>query len=169
MASILYKWFFAVTACVFFTGSSLHPIYVSVTEMELNPKEKTLEVSCKIFTDDFEKVLRAGNKRHVDLIHPGAEKTAMDKLVNDYVQAHLKVTADGKLLNLKYLGYEVIDEGVFSYYECPGIDRLKSIAIFDNLLYEYNDQQMGLVHVTVNGIRKSTKLNNPESRALINF
>ena len=37
---------------------NLHPIFVSVTEIEHNAKDKTLEISCKIFTDDFEKTLR---------------------------------------------------------------------------------------------------------------
>jgi hypothetical protein len=85
------------------------------------------------------------------------------------VQAHLKITADGKLLNLKYLGYEVIEEGVFSYYESPGIEDIKNVSLFNNLLYEYNSQQMGLVHITVNGSRKSTKLNNPVDRAVVVF
>jgi hypothetical protein len=168
MVSILYKWFFVLAGVVFLTGARPHPIYVSVTEMELNRKEKTLEISCKLFTDDFEKALRSSYKTPVDLINP-ASRAAMDKLVNAYVQAHLKITADGKLLNLKYLGYEVIEEGVFSYYESAGIDNIKNVSLFNNLLYEYNSQQMGLVHITVNGSRKSTKLNNPVDRAVVVF
>lgn len=169
MAGILYKWFFSITTCLFLTGAAMHPIYVSVTEMELNSAQKTLELSCKLFTDDFEKVLRAQNKTAVDLINPGGRKAAMDKLVNDYVQAHLKISADGRPLNLKYLGYEIIEEGVNSYFEVSNVDGLKNISVFNNLLYEYSDQQMGLIHVTVNGNRKSTKLNYPETRASLSF
>ena len=169
MVRVLYKWFLAVCAFLFLSGSTVHPIFVSVTEMELNSKQKTLELSCKLFTDDFEKTLRTTYKTHVDLINPGAYKAAMDKLVNDYVQAHLKITADGKLLTLKYIGYEVVEEAVVSYYESPGISSLKTVNIFNNLLYEYNPQQMGLMHVTVNGSRKSTKLVNPDERAVISF
>ena len=93
----------------------------------------------------------------------------MDKLVNDYVQQHLKLTVDGKAINMKYLGYEIIEEGVYSYYEAAGISQVKNIAIFNNILYEHTKEQMGLMHITVGGNRKSTKLNNPESKASLQF
>lgn len=168
MASILYKWFFTATTCLFLTGNALHPIYVSVTEMELNNKEKTLELSCKLFTDDFEKALRTAYNAHVDLVNP-KDRGAMDKLVNDYVQNHLKISADGRPVNLKYLGYELIEEGIYSYFEATNIEKLTDVTIFNNLLYEYSKEQMGLVHITVNGSRKSTRLNYPSENARIHF
>lgn len=168
MVSILYKWFF--TLFVFFCCTSYmsHPIYVSVTEIEHNVKEKVVEVSCKLFTDDFEKALRTIYKTPVDLIHP-KDKPAMDKLVNDYVNRHLKITADGRLLKLKYLGYELIEEAVYSYYEVTGIEKISSLSIVNNLLYDFQPEQMGLMHITVSGNRKSTKLNFPEEKAVVQF
>jgi hypothetical protein len=168
MAGILYKWFLGLAVCLFFSGAVMHPIYVSVAEIEYNAKGKTLEVSCKLFTDDFEKALRSAYKTNVDLINPH-NRAAMDKLINDYVQKHFTVTLDGRLVTLKYLGYEQIEEGVYSYYEATGIKEPKNIQIFNTLLYANQEQQMGLMHVTVNDSRKSTKLNNPDSRATLNF
>ena len=85
-----------------------HPIFMSVTEIEQNVKEKSLEISCKIFTDDFEKTLRATYKTKIDLLNE-KQKAAMDKYVNDYIQKHLKLNIDGKAFVLKYVGYERID------------------------------------------------------------
>ena len=168
MSRILHKWLIVVFICTCFSSWVLHPIYVSVTEIEHNATDKTLEVSCKIFTDDFEKVLRTTFKTHVDLINP-TNRAAMDKLVNDYVQQHLKLNVDGNAINMKYLGYEIIEEGVYSYYEAAGITQVKNISIFNNILYEHTPEQMGLMHITVGGNRKSTKLNNPESKASLQF
>lgn len=168
MGSILYKWFLAGFICLVFTGAGRHPIFVSVVEIEHNAKENSLEVSCKLFTDDFEKTLRLDYKTHVDLLNPG-NRAAMDKLVADYVQKHMQITADGKRVQLKYLGYEQIEEGIYSYYEAANVPAPKKIQIFNNLLYSYHEQQMGLMHVTVNGTRKSTKLNNPESNVSVQF
>lgn len=168
MAGILYKWFFGLSVCLFFSGAAMHPIYVSVAEIDYNSKAKSLEVSCKLFTDDFEKTLRSVYKTNVDLINP-TNRPAMDKLVNDYVQKHFTVTLDGKLVTLKYLGYEEIEEGIYSYYEAAGISQPKNFQIFNDLLYANHDQQMGLMHVTVNGSRKSTRLNNPDTRATVSF
>jgi hypothetical protein len=61
--------YFIYTCILFFSQSFLstpkstkHPIFVTVTEIEQNIKEKSVEISCKIFTDDFEKALRAAYK-----------------------------------------------------------------------------------------------------------
>ena len=167
MASILYKWFF-VAFLTFLPGKSLHPLYVSVTEIEHNATEKTLEVSCKIFTDDFEKTLRKAYNAHVDLLNP-KEKDAMNKLVNDYVQKHLSINVDGKNATMRFLGYEQIEEGIYSYYQVDNVKTVKKITVTNNILYEYKTEQMGLVHVTVNGSRKSSKLNNPDEKVSFEF
>ncbi len=168
MASILYKWFFTTGLCLIFSNVSMHPIYVSVVEIEHNVKGKTLEVSCKLFTDDLEKVLRSTYKVPVDLINP-KDRPGMDKLINDYVQKHFRIIADNRVLNLKYIGYEQDEEGILSYYEAENVPQVKNMRIFNNLLYEYKPEQMGLVHVTVNGTRKSTKMVNPADQAELQF
>ncbi len=168
MASILYKWFLVASLGLFANTSSLHPLYVSVTEIEHNAKEKTLEISCKIFTDDFEKTLRNAYQVRVDLLDP-AKKEAMNKLVNDYVQKHLTINLEGKNAIMHFIGCEQIEEGIYCYYQIEKVNSVKSISVTNNILYEYKKEQMGLIHVTVNGIRKSSKLNNPEEKVSFAF
>lgn len=145
-----------------------HPIFLSVTEIEHNAKDKTLEISCKVFTDDFEKTLRQVYKTTVDLINP-KDKAAMNKLVSDYVQKHLSLTVDGKKVALQFIGYEQQEEGILSYYQVNSIASVKKIDIINNILYEYKKEQIGIMHVTVDGNRKSTRLNNPEDKASFEF
>ena len=154
--------------CLFFTGAATHPIYVSVAEVEYNGKSKSLEVTCKLFTDDFERALRLDYKTEVDLINP-KDRNAMDRLVMDYVLKHFTIYLDDKPVAIKYLGYELIDEAIYSYYEAEKVTEPKTVGFFNTLLYSYHEQQLGLMHVTVNGTRKSTKLNNPESKAVLSF
>jgi hypothetical protein len=145
-----------------------HPIYVSVTEIEHNAKDKTLEISCKIFTDDFEKTLRQQYNTHVDLLNP-KEKAAMEKMVSEYVVKHLIVKADGKPAALQYLGYEQQEEGIMSYYQVNNISSVKKIEVTDNILFEYKKEQISIIHVIVNGNRKSTRLVNPDDKASFEF
>lgn len=145
-----------------------HPLYVSVTEIEHNAKEKTLEISCKIFTDDLEKTLRQTYKGTVDLLQP-KDKAAMDKLVSAYVKKHLSMVVDGKPVVMEYVGYEQQEEGIESYYQVNNMTTVKKIDVTDNILYEYKKEQISLLHVTVNGNRKSFKLNNPEEKTSFQF
>jgi hypothetical protein len=154
----------------FTTNASIdyHPLFVSVTEIEHNAKDKTLEISCKIFTDDFEKALRTAHKTKIDLLDV-KQKIAMDKFVDAYIQKHLKINIDGKLLALKYIGYEKIEEGIYSYFEAENITNIKKINITNDLLYEYKKEQMGLIHVSTGGKRQSLKLSNPDKNAVLLF
>lgn len=170
MAAILYKWLFVFT--LLFPGldmkENFHPVYLSVTEIEHNAKEKTLEISCKIYTDDFEKTLRMHYPNKIDLMNDAA-KPQMGPIVNEYIQKHFSVKADGKAVALQFLGYEKQEEGIVSFFQANNIAAVKKIEVFDNLLYEYKEQQIGIVHVTVNGNRKSTKLNNPDASVVFEF
>lgn len=166
MASILYKWLFVF----FLTGFSnnTHPIFVSVTQIEHNATDKTLEISCKIFTDDFEQTLRQQNKIKVDLLDP-AYKGAMNILVNNYIQKHLQLTVDEKKVTMKFLGFEQQEEGIISYLQVNDISAVKKLTVTDNILYESKPQQMQIIHVTVKGERKSSRLNNPEEITSFEF
>ena len=89
MAASVYKWLFIPLLVVFISAyttpggagkAAAHPFHVSVTEIEHNAADKTLEISCKIFTDDFETILAKNYNTKVDLINP-PNKPAMDSLV----------------------------------------------------------------------------------------
>jgi hypothetical protein len=172
MASILYKWFLlAILLPANLAGShhnSLHPYFLSVVEIEHNAKDKTLEVSCKMFTDDLEKTLEQNYKTGVDLLHP-KDKPATDKLVSDYIQKHLVISIDGKTVTMNFLGYEKDDEAILSYWQVNNINAIKKVAVTDNLLYDYKKEQMGIVHVIVNGNRKSSRLTNPDDKVSVEF
>lgn len=175
MVSILFKWSLLISMVNLPSFSNMplpkagnHPIFMSVTEIEHNAKDKTLEISCKVFTDDFEKTLRQVYKTSVDLINP-KDKAAMNKLVSDYVQKHLTISVDGKKTTLQFIGYEQQEEGILSYYQVNNINAVNKIDITNNILYEYKKEQIDIIHVTVAGNRKSTRLNNPDDKASFDF
>lgn len=167
MASILFKWLL-MGVLTFNPSTTYHPIYVSVTEIEHNAKDKTLEISCKIFTDDFEKTLRSTYKTYVDLLKP-KDKNAMNKLVADYVQKHLLIKVDGKAATLQFLDYEQDEEGIVSYYQVNNIAAVKKLDITNNILFEYKKEQISIIHSSVNGNKKSTKLINPDDKVIFEF
>jgi hypothetical protein len=167
MGAVLYKWFFS--GLLFLTvGTGSHPIYVSVTEIEHNATDKTLEISCKVFTDDFEKTLRQNYKTNIELIAP-KDKAAMQRLVNDYLQKHFQIQVDGKTVALQFLDYEKQDEGIISYFQANNISSVKKMTVTDNILYDYKKEQVSVLHITVGGNRKSSKVNNPEDKVSVEF
>jgi len=145
-----------------------HPFHVSVVEINHNAADQTLEISCKIFTDDFEKTLARNYKTKVDLINP-PDKNAMDSLVKKYIFSHFSLRANGKPVSFHYLGFENDHEAAYGYIEVPGVASVKNISISSNIMYDMFDDQMNIFHVIVAGKRKSTKLNYPDKETTLEF
>ena len=145
-----------------------HPLHVTVTEINHNATDKTLEISCRIFTDDFEKVLAQNYKTKVDLVNP-PDRAAMENLVKDFVQRHVLLKGDNKNLQMSYLGYERDNDAIYSYLEVQNIPAIKKLDLTNTLLQELFTDQINLVHITVNGKRKSAKLDYPEKDVSFTF
>ncbi len=145
-------------------GGGPHPLYISVTEISHNPKEKILEISCKIFTNDFEAVLEKMTKSRVDLSSV-KDKAATDKLIEEYIGRHLRLKVDGKVGILHFIGSEKESDGTWSYFQINEVPSVKKIDVSNDLLYDGFNQQINIMHVTVGGDRKSTRLDYPEANA----
>ena len=170
MVSTLYKWLFILVSAVVLTSAKPgdHPFHVSVVEINHNAADKNLEISCKIFTDDFEKVLAQNYKTKTDLINP-PNKAAMDSLVKKYVISHLSVSINGKPVTLSYLGYENDKEAAYSYLEVNNTASVSKIDISNNLMYDLFDDQVNIMHVIVGGNRKSNKLSYPDKSVSFSY
>ena len=166
MAAILYKWLLVFG--FFSLLNTHHPIFVSVTEIAHNTKENTLEISCKIFTDDLETTLRKKYKTKVDLLD-ASFKNVMGPMINDYIQKHLSITSNSTKSILQFVGFEQQEEGIITYFEVKNVTKVDKLEIVNNILYETKPQQMGIIHVTAKGIRKSSRLNNPDAKAEFTF
>lgn len=148
--------------------SGFHPFYVSVTEINQNTAAKSLEISCKFFADDFEETLEKAYKTHLD-ISTGKDKAAFDQFIPDYINRHLLLLVDGKPAKLNYVGYEKEKESAYCYFEVPNVSSAKQLDATNSLLYDFKNEQINIMHVTVNGKRQSTKLDYPASKASFRF
>jgi len=171
MATFFYKWFLLLALPFARLGDPspiVHPLHVSTVEIEHNAAEKTLEISCRIFTDDFETVLAKLYKTKTDFSNT-ALKATMDDLVKKYISTHLQVKTDGNVQSLHVLGWEKESEAIYVYVSAPSVTTVKKAEITDTILHDIFDDQMNIVHVIVGGSRKSTKLNYPDKVAAFSW
>lgn len=173
MKSMIYKsilviflniYLFIIPAPVY----AAHPFYVSVTEMSLNTKTKSLEISCKMFAEDIEEVLKQNYNTPVDL---GNDKMQAqnNKLINNYIQNHFSINIDTKATALEFVGFEKENESVYCYFEVRNVSGLQKITVNNTILQDYKKEQINIMHVIVNGNRKSTKLDYPSNQASFSF
>jgi hypothetical protein len=135
--------FFSVLFVFFsFTGSK-HPYHVGSVEINYNQKSKTFEITGRFFLDDLENGL---NTKYGKSLHFNDPK----------FKAQLNES-----LNVNYVGYEEDHESVNIYLESEKTEVPKKVEAAVSFLYSLFDDQINIVHIIVNGERKSEKLTYP--------
>lgn len=136
----------------------LHPIHVTVTEIEYDEKSKSLEIMMRVFIDDFETTLREKlNQPDLDILEPKNGQTT-DQLIENYLKDHFSVTIDKKLQKSQYLGHEQDSDAFVFYIEVTNVKKWKTIRVFNDILTDMHEDQSNLVHVTVKDEVKSLRL-----------
>jgi hypothetical protein len=148
--------------------STWHPFHIAVTEVNHNISEKSLEISCKFFADDFEQTIERSYKTSLD-ITAGKDKALFDKYIPDYVNRHLMISIDGKPVILNYMGYQKEKESAYCFFSVINIVSIKNLDIANSLLHDFANDQINIVHVIKNGKRQSTTLNYQVTKASFRF
>lgn len=142
----------------------VHKYYVSLTEVNIDSKKHTLDVSAKLFMDDLEAGLLKSFNKKVDLSTSVNNKEVQVLLMN-YLDANFKINVGGKLQKLKFVGYEVESDAVWCYSEVSNFKGKGAVSIYNTLLYESFLEQANLMNVNWDGVSKSVRLINPEKLA----
>lgn len=152
MISLIYSLFFF-----------LHPIHISVSEINYSEKDKALQITSRIFIDDLELSIRAERKEdELDILQPKNGLTT-EKMVSDYVLKHMAVKLDGKIQKLTFLGMELEEPALICYIEIENVKKFKTIEVRNDIIMETHEDQSSIIHVTYKGPVKSMRLqrNNP--------
>lgn len=136
----------------------LHPVHVSVTEVNYSEKDKALQIISRIFIDDLElSIQKALHQESLDILNPGGGMTT-DQLVSDYLKKHFTIKIDGKPAKLHYLTHETEDAAIICYLEIENVKKLKTLEVTNDVIQETHTDQSNLIHITYKGPVKSYRL-----------
>lgn len=146
----------------------VHPLHVSVTEIEFDEKDKALEIIMRIFIDDLEEAIRIHQQdKTLNILEP-RQKTS-DQLVNEYLAKHFRIFLDGKQQKTIYLGHELEGDAIICYIEVANVRKWKVIEIINDIIFEVYDDQSNIINVTVRDDVKSLRLTTHSSSGKIAF
>lgn len=157
-----------VLSVLFLIKIIVHPFYISLTEIRYNPKEKSLEISQKIFRDDLENALTGQYKSKINFLTPG-NKAELEKKVKKYILDNNDIYINGEKLILNYLGYELEDEAIWFYLEALEIPVPKTADIRNSILHKNFDTQQNVVNFYLSKNPKSLILLKGKDKGLIRF
>jgi hypothetical protein len=138
--------------------SILHPVHISVTEINYSEKDKALQIVSRLFIDDLELSIRAKRKdTNLDLMDPKSPLTTK-QLVMEYLMEHLRVKLDGKVAKMNFLAAEKEDLSLICYIEIANVKKIKTMEVFNDAIMATHEDQSNLVHVTFKSPVKSARL-----------
>lgn len=138
-----------------------HPYHVGSVEVNYHQNSKSYQVTARFFVDDLE---NAVNKRYGTSLHFGDNnfKLLLNEYLSKYSSENFKLKSDNQTVNVQYLGYEEDRESVEIYLESAKVKSPKKVEAAVSFLYNFYDDQSNIVHLIVNGERKSQKLTYPQ-------
>ena len=136
----------------------LHPIHVSVTEIEFDQTDSALEIMMRVFIDDLELSLKNSlNQPEFDILNP-PKGVKLNDVMGQYLSQHFRISLDGRARPAVYLGHEREGEAFIFYLEVKEVKKWNTISIHNDIIMSTYDDQSNLVHVYVGDKVKSLRL-----------
>lgn len=148
---------FYLLAFLVFGFTNFHPFYLSMSEVNYNQKQRLWEISLRIFTDDLEKEIRHHCACRADLLNP-KDSVKNSQLLNSYFQKVWKLSTNGKVNTLKFIGFEKEDESLLTHFESNQTQLPNDVQLEVGILYETQRQQTNLVRLRVGNFDETRQL-----------
>jgi len=145
---------FSFVVCLLFVQATIHPYYVSTLEIDYRPDRAALQITIRVFTDDWQLMLNT----HYDKTLRLDPDTDTEKVLThsaDYFQQYLELNLNGKDVTPRVLGKEYQDDQLVLYLEIAGVAELQTIAVSNRILFAEFEGQQNIVRIKTPTKRKS--------------
>jgi hypothetical protein len=130
-----------------------HDFHSSITELEYNAASGKYEVAIRVFTDDLEATINAGNTGAKLVVDTGA---STDEHIARYMKkAFVIYDKAQKPKPTTFIGKELDGEVTWVYMEVEGVVNPQEIIIYNAVLVDTFSDQKNIVNCKIKGARKS--------------
>jgi len=162
------KIFLVIVILPLMAFSGFHKYYISVTEVDYIQQKQSVQITTRIFIDDFEKVLR--ERYNENIVLAGKEETKeANKYIETYLRSKFKVRINDNDMNLIFIGKEYDIDIIQCYIEIQNVKQINSIEISNEVLFDVFEDQQNMIKTKINSKQKSFLLNQNNKTAVLNF
>lgn len=159
---------FLILLLPLFAFAAAHKFYVSVTNVGYSEKDAALQITTRIFIDDFEAVLKERYDLEVKLATDDETQIA-GEYIEKYLRAKFKVEIDDENKTYTFLGKKYDNDLVICYIEVSDLDlsKIQSISVQNEILTDLYDEQQNIVHFKINDKKKSFVLVKQSNKGML--
>jgi len=146
----------------------MHPVHVSVTNLEIQSENNSISLSFKVFTDDFQLMIDQLYNVKVDLSENG-NYDLHKKQIDNYLKDNFTLINNGKELIFTNIGIKTNDEAVWFFYKTKINKDLKSFVIRNSLMLDLYPDQKNLLILKYGEIERGYQFNFKKKEITINL
>jgi len=122
-----------------------HPMYVSMTNMDIDSQKGDVVLSIRIFIHDVETILH--NKYNIhSWIGTSSEHSDSRRLLGEYIHERFSIAVNnGKKLDLQTDSITIVEESMWFYMKGTAQQTIRRVEIENRLLTDFFAKQKNLV------------------------
>lgn len=148
--------------------TTAHKYYVSVTQIDYIKDKQALQITSRIFVDDFERLLQERYDESI-VLATGDQETQIDLYIEKYLRSKLLISINGTPSKFVFLGKSYEDDIVTCYLEIENIAEISSFEIKNLLLFDIFEEQKNIVRTYINSRYKTFTLSLENDKGMLNF
>jgi hypothetical protein len=150
--------------------TAVHKFYISVTSVGYSEKDRALQITTRVFIDDFDRALleRYGIKGN---LATEDEASQADEFIEKYLNAKFALAIDDKNVAYNFLGKIYDNDIMICYLEVPKIDirAATTISVQNEVLMDIFEEQKNVVHFKIENQKKSFVLIRENNKGMLNL
>lgn len=147
---------------------TMHKYYISLTQIDYNSKEKSLNITMRLFIDDLEKSINSDFKKEFKL-DTSKELPKTNNFIAFYLNNNFIIKVNDSQRNYTFLGKEYENDVVYLYLEIDSVSQIKNIDIQNTILMKEFDSQQNIIKLDINNQKKTMILNKSNDKDLLKF
>lgn len=145
-----------------------HKYYVSTSLYEFKEDKASLQVTIKIFKDDFINAIKTNNG--IDLYMKDDLNSEEIKFkINSYLLSNLTIFLDNKKYELFYLGLKKDTEMITCFLEIENLPDFKKIKLKNTILFDLFENQKNIIHLKKGNKKRSFILGKDSPNSVLEF
>ena len=145
---------FLFVVFLLFVQAGIHPYYVSTLEIDFRPDRTALQMTMRVFTDDWQLMLNTHYDKSLRL-DPDTDGELMVIHSADYLLKHLELNLNGKDVTPSVLGREYQEDQLVLYLEVIGVAELQTLGVSNRILFAELEGQQNIIRIKTPTKRKS--------------
>ncbi len=146
----------------------MHPVHISLVNIDYNENDKEFIVLFKLYTDDFNQIIY--HYYGIDIVALKEANEKLDiKMINSYITQNFRIENNKKELKLEFIELNFDNDSIWIKYRIKVRNDIKQLFIQSDLLNDLYYDQNNLIILRYKSFEKGYQLNYNENIVEINL